>query len=236
MKLTARLLVVSLAFGAALAVSAGSFGSFGVAAAATHHHARSHHAGPSYPMKADEFRALMEKRIDGIRGVIDRKLDKRGVSADRKKAIHKIFDEASRDLRAEIDHAAADGTVTQGEADKVKVLATGLRGKVRERLRAEKDPAAREKIAHEDAAKAAKKDKPGAASGSKAHDKGKKPGDLPKTSEAKTSAAKAKPSKKSGDHPGPTKPAKAATAKTAAAKASTGKKRRAAQADPGANL
>jgi hypothetical protein len=124
----------------------------GVAAAA-HHHA--HHAVDSYPMKADEFRQLMEKRIDGVRGIIDRKLVRRGVSAERKKEIHKIFDDASKDLRAEIDHAAADGTVTQAEANKVKTLATGLRAKVRERLRAEKDPKLKEKLA---AAEATKKD------------------------------------------------------------------------------
>jgi hypothetical protein len=95
----------------------------------------------------------MEKRIDSVRAVIDRKLDRRGVSAERKKQIHKIFDEAAKDLRAEIARAAADGTVTEGEATKVKPLLTGLRAKVRERLRAEKDPNAKGRLEKEEAAK-----------------------------------------------------------------------------------
>ena len=119
-------------------------------AAAGHHRARSH--GPSFPMKADDFRKLMDKRIDHVRATIDKKLDRHGVTSERKKAIHRIFDEASRDLRAEIDRAAADGTVTQAEADKVKTLTTGLRARVRERLRAEKNPKLKEKLAREEAA------------------------------------------------------------------------------------
>lgn len=144
MRSLVRLLAAALALAALVAP--------GAADAAPRH--RSHHAaGPSYPMKAEEFRALMEKRIDGVRNTIDKKLDRRGVSAERKKAIHKIFDESSKDLRAEIARATADGTVTEGEAGKVKALVVGLRSKVRERLRAEKDPHAKAKLAKEEAAK-----------------------------------------------------------------------------------
>jgi hypothetical protein len=108
-------------------------------ALAARHHA-SHKAAPSYPMKADEYRALIEKRIDGVRAAIDKKLDRRGVSPERKKAIHKTIDESAQELRAEVARATADGVVTQSEADKIKPIATGLRAKVRERLRAEKSP------------------------------------------------------------------------------------------------
>src|ERR1700733_6685638 len=104
MNLPARLLAAALAL-CLLASPA-------LAGAAGH---RSHHAGPSFPMKADDFRKLMDKRIDAVRATIDRKLDRHGVTPDRKKAIHRIFDDASKDLRAEIDRAAADGTVTQAE-------------------------------------------------------------------------------------------------------------------------
>src|SRR4051812_41674301 len=108
MNLPARLVAAALAL-TALASPA-------PAGAAGRHHGRSHHVAPSFPMKADEFRKLMDKRIEGVRGVIDKKLDRHGVTPDRKKAIHRIFDEAGRDLRAEIDRVAADGTVTQAEA------------------------------------------------------------------------------------------------------------------------
>jgi hypothetical protein len=144
MKLPASLLAAALALAAVLQPAS--------AGAATHHRA-SHAAGPSFPMKADEYRALMEKRIDSVRAVIDRKLDRRGVSPDRKKQIHAIFDESAKDLRAEIARAAADGTVTQREAEKVKPLLTGLRSKVRERLRAGKDPHAKGKPEKEEAKK-----------------------------------------------------------------------------------
>lgn len=78
--------------------------------------------GPSYPMKADEFRKLADRRIEGVLATIEKKLDRHGVSKDRKKEIRRVFEEASRDARAEIAKAAADGTVTEAEAGKVKAL------------------------------------------------------------------------------------------------------------------
>jgi hypothetical protein len=198
----------------------------GVAAAATRHHRAHHAAAPSYPMKADEYRTLMEKRIDGVRAIIDRKLDRRGVSAERKKAIHKIFDEASRDLRSEIARAAADGTVTQTEADRVKPLVTGLRAKVRERLRAEKDPAAKAKLTKEEAARREREKARDAAAKKPASARSPEgsAGDAKFTGPVPAKHAKAKPAKaKKG---GPTKQAKA----------SPGKTRKPPEADPGANL
>jgi len=118
-------------------------------ALAAHHHRHVDRA--SYPMKADEFRQLMEKRIDSVRAAIDRKLDKRGVSAERKKAIHKIFDDAAKDVRAEMNRAAAKGTVDREDAENVKTLASGLRARVRQRLRAEKNPKLKDKLAREEA-------------------------------------------------------------------------------------
>jgi hypothetical protein len=176
------------------------------AVAAPRHRARSQHAGPSYPMPAEEFRELMDKRIDRVRAAIDKKLDRRGVSAERKKVIHQIFDEASKDLRAEIAHATADGTVNEAEADKVKALAAGLRTKVRERLRAEKDPALKQKLAKEEAARAKKaKTDLYYASSEHAADKVAK-AEPRKPSSGNTKATKAKSATKK---PGPTKTAKA---------------------------
>jgi colicin import membrane protein len=112
-------------------------------AAGKRHAAAGRAAAPSFPMKSDEYKELIEKRIDKVRAVVDKKLDRAGVSADRKKAIHKIIDEEAKDLRAEVAKATADGSVTEAEAGKVKVLTNGLRARVRERMRAEKNPKAK---------------------------------------------------------------------------------------------
>ncbi len=246
----ARILVLALAF----TVIASSL-SPGVAAAAAHHHAH-HDDRASYPMPADEFRKLMEKRIDAVRAAIDRKLERRGVSPDRKKAIHKIFDEASKDLRAEIARAAAGKTVTHADAEKAKTLASGLRARVRERLRAEKSPKLKEKLARQEAAK---KDHAG-------HDRGKgsKPShgddeDGPSRSPAHAShdaghdaahdAGKPSPSPAQGAHKksAPADAEKAAPAKargghtkatgpTRTANAPATKKRKHAKVDPGSRL
>jgi hypothetical protein len=129
----------------ALALAAFGLVAAAPADAAPRHKSRGHAAkeAPSFPMKPDEYKQLVEKRIDKVREAIDKKLDRRGVSADRKKAIHKIIDEEAKDIRAEVAKVSADGTVTEAEAGKVKVLTNGLRARVRERLRAEKDPKAK---------------------------------------------------------------------------------------------
>ncbi len=228
------------------------------ALAAGHHH---HHAvdRASYPMKADEFRQLMEKRIDHVRAAIDRKLNRRGVSPERKKAIHKIFDEETGEVRAEMARAAAKGTVSHADAEKVKTLASGLRTRVRERLRAERDPKykarlarrdakRKEHAAHEAAEEAARKkeeqaNRSAAPKGAKAtlasHDSGhhaKPAGDAPKSPKATAraeGAAKprgAKAAKASAHHDkGPTGP-------TRTAKMSAPKKQAHPKEDPGADL
>lgn len=121
-----------------------------------------HSAAPSFPMKSDEYKKLIDKRIEKVKAAIDKKLDRAGVSAERKKAIHKIVDEEAKDLRAEVARVSADGTVTEAEAGKVKPLTNGLRARVRERLRAEKNPKARatlNAIREKEAKEKAKKEK-----------------------------------------------------------------------------
>lgn len=100
------------------------------------HHAR----GPSvsFPMKPDEYRKLSEARLARILAVIDKKLDRGTVSPERRKIIHKMFDDAARDARAEVVKATADGSVTEAEANKVKALALQVRIGVRERMAAER--------------------------------------------------------------------------------------------------
>jgi hypothetical protein len=99
-----------------------------------------HGKGPvvAYPMKAGEFRKLSEDRLARILAVIDKKLDRGNVSAERRNAIHAMFDDAAKETRAEIAKAVADGSVTEAEAEKVKALAVQVRAGVRERMAAER--------------------------------------------------------------------------------------------------
>jgi hypothetical protein len=89
-------------------------------------------------MKPDEYRKLSEARLARILAVIDKKLDRGTVSPERRKVIHKMFDDAAKDARAEVVKATADGAVTEAEANKVKALALQVRVGVRERMAAER--------------------------------------------------------------------------------------------------
>ena len=91
-----------------------------------------------YPMKAKEFAALIEGRIQRVKDTVDRKLEKNGVSETRKKEILKTLDEVAKPLRAQLARATADGTVTREEGEMLKSVAAGLRGKLRARLKSDK--------------------------------------------------------------------------------------------------
>jgi len=110
-------------------------------ASSTNALAAAHHAkGPSvaFPMKPDEYRKLSEARLARILAVINKKLDRGTVSPERRKIIHKMFDDAAKEARAEVVKATADGVVTEAEATKVKALALQVRVGVRERMAAER--------------------------------------------------------------------------------------------------
>jgi hypothetical protein len=92
----------------------------------------------SFPMKPDEYRKLSEARLARILAVIDKKLDRGTVSPERRKTIHRMFDDAAKEARAEAVKATADGAVTEAEANKVKALALQVRVGVRERMAAER--------------------------------------------------------------------------------------------------
>src|SRR4051812_13336547 len=79
--------------------------------AAAARHSKAHADRASYPMKAEEFKKLIEGRIDKVRAAIDKKLDRGNVSSERKQAIHRTIDEAAKDVRVELTRAASDGTV-----------------------------------------------------------------------------------------------------------------------------
>ncbi len=95
-------------------------------------------SGPSFPIPAAEYRKTVEKRVDQIWDSMQHKLKTHNVSADRQKAIRRVFDDAAKDVWAEVEKASSDGTITKHEADRVRSLTSSIRGKVRGRLAAEK--------------------------------------------------------------------------------------------------
>ena len=126
MKSKALLLSLSLALGASALLAPSTAA------------AKGHAAQEAFPMKAPEFRKKIEARIDRVRAVIDKKLDGHAVSAERKATIHRLIEEAAKEVRDAVAQVSADGSVTEAEANQVKKLTVELRSKVRERMRAEK--------------------------------------------------------------------------------------------------
>ncbi len=137
MKLTARLVAAALALVALATPRAVDAG--------TRSQVRSHHAGPSYPMQPLDFRVLIAKRLEAVRATIDDGLDRGRGDPAGNRAIQRSFDDACGPLRVEFNRVVADGIVTRAEAEKVEVLISRLRDKVRGRPRAEKDPSAKGK-------------------------------------------------------------------------------------------
>lgn len=196
MKLTFRLFVVVLTVVAALVAPVTTRSAL----------AKPKKSAASYPMKADEFRKITEKRLDGIRRTVEKKLDRGGVSVDRKKTVLRWLGESEKDARTALDKAAADGVVTEDEAGKVKALVTGVRAKLRERMALEKkggskavDAKAKEAKAKEAKAKA------------DAEEKAKKTKEAKAKAEAEAKAKKAKEAKAKADAEAKAKKAKQAS-------------------------
>lgn len=101
-------------------------------------HVHTERAFPIKADKADEYRKSVEARVDRVRAAIEKKLEKNGVSIERRKQIGKIIDAAAHEVKNELDKAAADGTITREEAKKIDALAAGLRSTVRARLAKER--------------------------------------------------------------------------------------------------
>src|SRR4051794_23107136 len=99
----------------------------------------SHGSRLRYPMKGDDFKKVIERKIATVKNTIDKKLERHGVSADRRAQIRRAVDLAAGDLRGAIEKVCSDGVVTKDEGAKVKALTEKLRGKVREQLRNEKN-------------------------------------------------------------------------------------------------
>lgn len=137
---TVARLAAALVAAATFAVPMTSFADEKPASAPTeahHEHGGAHHGSKDkaqYPMKADEFRVMVEKKIGKIKTRVEKGMDQHKVPAAHRAEITKAIDEAAKQVRGAVDKAAADGTVTKEEAKQVRDLAEQLRAKIRGEL------------------------------------------------------------------------------------------------------
>ncbi|MBI4956703.1 MAG: hypothetical protein HY908_32090 [Myxococcales bacterium] len=75
------------------------------------------------PVKGEEFRARVEKRVTRALARLDRALERHELPADVEQQIRADSATAAANVRAAADQAAADGTVTPEEAKTVRGVA-----------------------------------------------------------------------------------------------------------------
>lgn len=86
-----------------------------------------------FPMKADEFKDMVEKRIAHGRDRLDKMLKERNVPDAVKTQVKKDYEDGATAVRALAAKVQADGTVTKEEAKQVRVLSKELKQKAREK-------------------------------------------------------------------------------------------------------
>lgn len=100
------------------------------------------HDKPAFPMKAEEFRKMVEQRVERIKSHIERAMSKHSLPAPQRAEVNKAVDTAVKEVHGAVDKVTADGVVTRDEAKQVKAIANQLRDKMREQLK-EKGPRAK---------------------------------------------------------------------------------------------
>ncbi|NUQ72253.1 MAG: hypothetical protein HUU21_01725 [Polyangiaceae bacterium] len=86
-----------------------------------------------FPMPAESFNKLIEKRLTKAREHLVKALDKRNVPEATKVQATKDFDAGAAAVRSLSAKVRADGTVTKEEAKQVRDLAKDLKQKAREK-------------------------------------------------------------------------------------------------------
>lgn len=89
---------------------------------------------PNFPMKAEDFRKMVNERIEKIQARFDQMIAKRNPPAEKKAEMKKAFDEGIAKVKAAVDKAAADNTVTQEEAKEVRKAVKEQRKQMRAHL------------------------------------------------------------------------------------------------------
>ena len=93
---------------------------------------------PSFPMQPNVYKPVLQERIEAVWRVILHKLDGHAVSPERKKQIRGMLDASAKDVWAAYGKAAADGSISREEADRLRDAARGLRARVRENMAVER--------------------------------------------------------------------------------------------------
>ena len=91
-----------------------------------------------FPIEAQKFQEMVDKRIGKMRARMERAMEKHHVPDAMKAQIRKDFEDGAAQLRAAAKRLGADGTVTKEEAKEVKDLARSLKQKGREKYRGSK--------------------------------------------------------------------------------------------------
>ena len=99
---------------------------------------RRHLGSISFPVPAKTFRELVEKRIQKAREHMNEQIAAHKLTPAQAAELRKRFDEGAKQVRAAVDTAAADGTVTKDEAEKVRDLAKDLKKQGKDKGRAER--------------------------------------------------------------------------------------------------
>lgn len=92
---------------------------------------RDQKAKPNFPMKAEDFRKMVNERLSKMQARFDKMLSKKNPPAEKKEQMKKAFDAGIAKIKAAVDKAAADSTVTQEEAKEVRQVVKAQRKELR---------------------------------------------------------------------------------------------------------
>ncbi|MEJ7730931.1 MAG: hypothetical protein WKG00_17150 [Polyangiaceae bacterium] len=96
-------------------------------------HVRGGDHAKNFPMKAADFKAHAEKRIAKQKEKLEAILTKKNVPEAKRAQIRKDVEAGVATVRAAIDKAAADGTVTADEAKQVRAVSKDAKRKAMEK-------------------------------------------------------------------------------------------------------
>lgn len=97
--------------------------------ASEHHKKHEKH----FPMKADEFEKMLDRRIEHARARMEKIIVERKLPDAVAKQVKQDFENGAAAVRAMAKRVEADGTVTKEEAKEVRELAKDLRKKAAEK-------------------------------------------------------------------------------------------------------
>lgn len=87
-----------------------------------------------FPMKADDFKAGIAKRLNGLKTRVEARMKKRNVETKKQAEVNKIIEAGIKEINAAADKAGADGVVTKDEAKTVREAFKSTREKIHKEL------------------------------------------------------------------------------------------------------